>query len=70
MRTEATVYFQDRFGFRSFGPFRGPRAEAKADTEAARLREANPSAAVEVAVVRIDRDGGKTVTRDPFAGVA
>ncbi len=66
MRTEATVYFQDSYGFRSFGPFRGPSAEAKADAEAERLREGHPGAAVEVAVVKINRDGTKSVTRNPF----
>lgn len=67
MKTEASVYFQDAYGFRSFGPFRGPKAEAKADAEAERLRNAHPGAAVQVAVVKIATDGTKTVTRDPFA---
>lgn len=67
MKIEAAVYFQDPYGFRSFGPFRGPKAESKADAEAERLRALYPGAAVRVSVVRTATDGTKTVTRDPFA---
>ncbi len=58
-RIEASVWYQDAWGFRSYGPWRGPKAEAAARGEAAKLRAAHPHAALQVNVVTIDPLGGK-----------
>ena len=58
-RTEASVWYQDAYGFRGYGPWRGPKAEAAAREEATKLRTAHPRAAIRLYVVTIDQLGGK-----------
>lgn len=53
-RTEASVWYQDAYGFRGYGPWKGPKAEATARAVAVKLRALNPRAALRVNVVTID----------------